>query len=427
MKKLRILHLLMFPLSGSGSGTYARKLAETYAEQYSHDEVAILCPCLNGKSELVKGVKIFKLNMPFPVAFTGHPAWPDCKIYSKLTGQEMDVVFRSFTNSVLEVFYAFKPDVIHVHHISHFAFIANYIRSIFSVNYIITSHGTGILCASQDKRWVPLTLFGLNSAYYINAVSGDTKKWMKRVFGEKKYLRRVRIITGGVDLSKFSSTNDYKDVEKKYSLKGKNVVLFTGKITEKKGVEYLIKAAPKIDGEVFVVGGGDDTDRLKEIVKRRNIKNVHITGYIKNRDFFIQFYKRANVFVFPSIWDEPLGLVALEAMACGTPVVASRKGGIPLAVKDGYNGYLVKAKSSKQIADKVNKILANKALQEKLSKNARQTVEEKFDWSIIAKRFHQYYDEAYQDSLNRRKSNIFIPEEEIVREAKELKSAKFDI
>nr|MBP6930382.1 glycosyltransferase family 4 protein [Patescibacteria group bacterium] len=234
-------------------------------------------------------------------------------------------------------------------------------------------------------------------------------------------------ITGGVDLSKFSSTNDYKDVEKKYSLKGKNVVLFTGKITEKKGVEYLIKAAPKIDGEVFVVGGGDDTDRLKEIVKRRNIKNVHITGYIKNRDFFIQFYKRANVFVFPSIWDEPLGLVALEAMACGTPVVASRKGGIPLAVKDGYNGYLVKAKSSKQIADKVNKILANKALQEKLSKNARQTVEEKFDWSIIAKRFHQYYDEAYQDSLNRRKSNIFIPEEEIVREAKELKSAKFDI
>lgn len=424
---MKILHLLMFPLSGSGSGTYTKKLAEIYSKEYPKDEVAILCPCQNGKSEEVKGVEIFKLKMPFKVAFTGHPSWPDCKIYSQLTGQEMDIIFRSFTNSVMEVFYKFKPDVIHVHHISHFAFIANYIRSIFSVNYIITSHGTGILCASQDKRWVPLSLFGLNSAYYINAVSGDTKKWMKRVFGEKKYFRRVRIITGGVDVSRFSSTKDYKEVERKYKLKGKNVVLFTGKITQKKGVEYLVKAAPKINGEVFIVGGGDDLDRLKAIVRRRDIRNVHFTGYIKDRDMLGQFYKRANVFVFPSVWDEPLGLVALEAMACGTPVVASKKGGIPLAVKDGYNGYLVRPKSPKQIAEKVNKILEDRKLQDRLSKNARRTVEEKFDWRIIAKRFHQYYDEAYQDSLNRRKSKVYIPEEEIIREAKEIKSTKLDV
>ena len=76
-----------------------------------------------------------------------------------------------------------------------------------------------------------------------------------------------------------------------------------------------------------------------------------------------------------------------------------KKGGIPLAVKDGYNGYLVRPKSAKQIAERVNKILEDKKLQDRLSKNARQTVEEKFDWRIIAKRFHQYYEEHIKTRL----------------------------
>ena len=89
-------------------------------------------------------------------------------------------------------------------------------------------------------------------------------------------------------------------------------------------MEYLVKAAHKINGEVFIVGGGDDLDRLKAIVRRRDIRNVHFTGYIKDRDMLGQFYKRANVFVF-QVFGMNHGLVALEAMACGTPVVASRK------------------------------------------------------------------------------------------------------
>lgn len=414
----------MYPLSGSGSGTFARKLAEIYASEYPEDRIAILCPDPKKK---VRGVQIIPFEMPFKVAYTGHPDWPNCKLYSELTGLEVDKIVDSFVKVTMKAALEFKPDVIHVHHASHFAFAAAYVRSILSIHYIVTEHGTGTLCASQDKRWIPLVRFGLNYATAINAVSYATKKWFLKVFGRKDLQRKTKVITGGVDLKAYPKDGSVKLVEKKYSLKDKRVILFTGKITVKKGVEFLIKAASKIEGDIYIVGGGDDLERLKGIAKERKAKNVHFTGYIESGELFSQFYRRADVFVFPSVWDEPLGLVALEAMASGTPVVASKKGGISMAVKNGYNGFLVRAKSSTQIAKMVNKILDDPVLRAKLSRNARTTVEEKFDWRLIARKFNAYYKQAYLDFLKRSETKEIISKEDITREVKEIKEEKIDL
>ncbi len=120
-------------------------------------------------------------------------------------------------------------------------------------------------------------------------------------------------------------------------------------------------------------------------------------------------------------------MVALEAMASSTPVVASRKGGIPLAVKNGYNGFLVRARSSKEIAEMVNKILRNPELQKKLGENARKIVEEKFSWRLISHKFHSVYEQAYADSLKRKKNKAAIVEKHIIdREKKEIKGKKLD-
>ena len=107
----------------------------------------------------------------------------------------------------------------------------------------------------------------------------------------------------------------------------------------------------------------------------------------------MELYYRADVCVVPSIWDEPLGLVVLEAMATKTPVVVTRKGGIPLMVKDGANGLFVRPRNAKEIAEKVNILLANDGLRKKMGEKARQTVIEKFTWDKISHRFELIYHE----------------------------------
>jgi len=422
---MKILHLLMYPLNGSGSGTYARKLAEKTASEFTQDAVAVLCP--DGSMNEIKGVKIFDLKMPFKVAYTGHPNWPNCKIYSELTNEEMAEIIQSFLKATTETVEKFKPDVIHCHHASHFAWSSSFIRAIFSINYIVTIHGTGVLCASQDRRWVPIVRPGLNDAYLINAVSGDTKKWLFKVFG-RRLNRKTRIIPGSVDLDTYPRTGSTNLIDKKYKLKGKKVVIYTGKLTVRKGVEYLIRAAPKIKGEVFIIGGGDDKERLMELAKKLKTKNITFTGYIDPRSVeeFRQFYRRSNVFVFPSIWDEPLGLVALEAMASCTPVVGSKKGGISMAVKNDQTGYLVRAKSPKQITVAVNKILVDPELEKRLGENARKLVEEKFNLKKIARKFHDIYSQAYENSIKRKKTKALIGPKELERERREVKGKRVD-
>ena len=419
---MRILFLLKYPLFGSGSGTYGRKLAEKLASLYPKDKFAIFCPDQETK---IPGVKIYPFRLPFKAVATGHPKWPKAKLFHQLTNHEIDRLYKTALAQVLDVVNEFEPDVIHVHHELYFTWIANYIRAIYGIFYLVTVHGTGLLTASQDKRWIPLTQDGLRRAFLINAVSGDTKKWLLKIYSRRFIDNKIRIIPGGIDIENYPPKNkDEAWIDKKYNLKGEKVVIFAGKIEPHKGLEYLIKAAPKIKGKIFIFGSGSEKARLEKMAQSMNLKNVFFLGYYGPEyvEELRAFYRRANVFVFPSIWDEPLGLVALEAMASFTPVVASKKGGIPLAVKDKINGFLIRAKSAKAIAEKVNLILQNPELERKMGEEARKIVEEKFSWAKIAKRFHDYYEQAYQESQKRLKT-MRLPVD-IKRERIEIKGRK---
>lgn len=372
----------MFPFWGSGSGTYARKLSEKLVSP--EDEVAIVAP----DNRKIKGVRLFEVKLPFFVAITGHSEHLGCKLYSELKPTELNNVLVSFYSKVIEAVDKFKPDIIHVHHASHLTWIAHYIRAIYGIPFITIEHGTGILNSTMDNRYLTLTKDALNKSEYIVCVSGDTKKWFLRVYG-RKYVSKIRIRPGGVDLEKYNHNSKIKIIDKKYRLSDRKVVIFAGKLTKNKGVDYLVKAARSIDADIFILGSGDELSKLKKMANDQKIKNIHFLGYFGPEyiDELREFYKRADVFVCPSVWDEPLGLVLLESMASGTPTVASRKGGIPLVVKNNFNGLLIKARSSKAIADAVNKLLSDDKLRKRLGKNARKTVEERFNWLDIAKRF----------------------------------------
>jgi|DewCreStandDraft_4_1066084.scaffolds.fasta_scaffold01229_11 glycosyltransferase involved in cell wall biosynthesis len=380
---MRILYLQSFPLWGSGSGTYARYLASTVGK---HFKVGMVAP----ETRSIPNVALFPLKMPFPVAFTGHPEWPKCLLYHQLTNKELTKIYQNFLESVGAAVESFNPNIIHVHHAFPLSWTARVMKGIYQIPYIITIHGSELPTVQKDKRYLALTSDALRRARRILPNSFWTKEWLFKIFGDE-FRSVVRVIPGGVDLKKFNPDLNTSDIDKKYGLHGKKIVLFAGKLTTYKGVKYLIKAARKIQAEIIILGEGPERRDLEKRVKDYKLTNIRFIGHLGNSNELNKFYKRASVFVAPSVWDEPLGLVILEAMASKTPVVVTRKGGIPLAVKDGVNGYFVRPRNASEIAEKVNLLLSNEEKHLKMAENARRIVEQKFSWEIIAHRLILMY------------------------------------
>ncbi len=410
------MFLFGFPLWGTGSAIYTTKLCENLSSN-KKNRVAIVAP----GEHVVRNCDFYKVDVPLKAVFQSHPEYPKARKYSTLSPLEFSAIYLSFLKTTLKAVDDFKPDLIHVQHASFLAWVANYIKGLYGVDFIVTAHGTDIYHASLDARFQRLTYQALRGSSTIIAVSNHTRKWLYKLFG-KDLAKKTRVISGGVDLKvyKKKNKNDISLIDKKYNLAGKKLVIYVGRVIKEKGLEYLLRAAKNINAEIFIIGGGADKQYMQESGK--GIKNIHFLGYFGKGyiDELSLFYKRADVMVFPSIWDEPLGLVVLEAMACGTPVVASNKGGIPLVVKNNYNGYLIRAKSSKAISDATNKILNNKDIQRKFAKNARITVKEKFDWPIIVNKLYKVYQNSYAITQRLKAKRVILPQEDIKQEQREL-------
>lgn len=381
---MRILYLQTFPLYGSGSGTYARELALEVAKKH---HVAMVAP----EDRQIPGVKMYKVDLSVKIAFTGHPEWPDCKLYTKVSGKELSANYLSYFQRTIEAVNDFQPNIIHVHHLMPLTWIARFIKIAYGLNFMVTVHGSELPTLENDKRYPFLTAEALHKAVRIIPNSFWTRDWMNKVLKDG-YKDQIRVIPGGVDIDKFKKV-ETKDIDDKLGLKGKKVVVFAGKLTSYKGVKYLVYAAKKIKGEILILGDGSERKNLEKIVKEEQITNVRFLGHFgDDTNFLVKLYSRANVFVAPSVWDEPLGLVILEAMACETPVVVTRKGGIPLAVKDGKNGLFIRSRNANDIAEKVNYLLSNEDIRLKMAREARKIAVEKFDWKIIAQRFIDKYE-----------------------------------
>jgi len=122
-----------------------------------------------------------------------------------------------------------------------------------------------------------------------------------------------------------------------------NYLLFLGRITSSKGLLEAIAVAKKTNIPLFIVAKVDPVDRdyyEKEIKPRIDGKLIH---YLGEADFpgKVAYLKKAHCLLFPILWEEPFGLVMIEALACGTPVIAFRRGSVPEIIKDGVNGFIV--------------------------------------------------------------------------------------
>lgn len=179
--------------------------------------------------------------------------------------------------------------------------------------------------------------------------------------------------------------------------KTRPVVAFVGRITRQKGVEHLLKAVRKFDRDIQLVlcAGAPDTPeiaaRTEALVAELQAERdgVFWVKEMLDRDRIQEVYSGADIFVCPSIY-EPLGIVNLEAMACGTAVVASDVGGIPEVVVDGETGVLVHYDEQavddfeSGLADAVNKLAGDKDLTARYGNAGRRRAVDKFSWATIA-------------------------------------------
>lgn len=384
---MKILYLYPFPLWGNGSGAFLRELTSELVKR-GH-EIAIVAP----DYRKLPGIKHYVVNPPQPGVFVSHPEWPKAKRYSEMNGKELGEIYNSYLKTSIEAVADFEPEIIHVFHTAFLPGIARVLKILFGIKFIITTHGSDLSYLENDRRLIGLINDANRVVRYITAVSESTKRRYLEMFGVK-LRRKTKVIMGGVNMANYTrNPRKREEINKKYGLDGKKVVLFTGRLTENKGVKYLIRAAKDIKGTILIVGDGDEKENLEKLIKSERIKNVIMGGYINpsKASLFHEFYERADVYVSPSVWEEPLGLTILEAMAAGTPVVATKKGGIVSVIKEGENGFFIRARNSKQIADTVNMLLENDELRAKVSENARRTIVENFTWHKIASQFEEIY------------------------------------
>lgn len=392
-KRPRILFLYDFPISGGGSGAYVKYLALRLLEKYSYkDKIAIAAP---DTSVIDPRIRHYNIHLPQIPVFIGRPGLEGEKRYSDLKPGEIAALYNAFIKGTIRAVESFKPDIIHVHHVAVVAWAARFIRSVYGTKYIVTSHGSCIHAISKDRRYFRLSRDSLNGASAVTVVSGDTRAKLLKMFGTQ-LSSKTRTIPGGIKLGFFPADKNTSVLRKELGLEGRKVALFTGRIISEKGVEYLVKAAKKINGHVIIAGEGPQKGVLQKLIADMNLTNVTLLGFFSDSKRVIDLYYLADVFVSPAVWDEPLGLTIIEAMAAKTPPIVTRKGGVVMAIKDKINGMFVRPRSSNEIAQAVNYLFAHDELRNKMGFEARRTVEEKFTWTKIAHRFDLLYHHIYQ-------------------------------
>jgi alpha-maltose-1-phosphate synthase len=338
----------------------------------------------------------------------------------KVTGFDLDTSDFTCPKPLQSVFGAVRrctdfnttnidADLVHCHTwYSHFGGILAKLN--YGVPLVITVHSLEPLRPWKREQlaggydfsvWIERTALGMADA--IIAVSGETKKDITRLFDVDP--KRVHVIHNGIDL------DEYRQVESIDALKRCGVdpkqpyLLFVGRITRQKGIVHLVRAIQFMDRDFQIVlcAGAPDTPEIATEMKeaidqaRRKRPDIIWVDEMLDRDVVIQLYAHAAVFCCPSIY-EPFGIINLEAMACGTAVVASAVGGIKEVVVDGETGYLVPLeqmkespfeplnpeKFSRDLAARINQLMPDRQRREKFGRAGRKRAEEHFSWSAIA-------------------------------------------
>jgi D-inositol-3-phosphate glycosyltransferase len=246
----------------------------------------------------------------------------------------------------------------------------------------------------------------LETADRVVATSPQEKEHMRSLVSSKG---NIDIISCGTDIEQFGSIARSTARRELGIAPETKVVLYVGSFDPRSGIETLVRAVslsavPKADLKLIIGGGwgagesdGKERDRIGSIVEELGLSDITSFRGGLSRDILPAYYAAADVCVVPSHY-EPLGLVALEAMACGTPVIASDVGGLKYTVVPQETGLLAPPKNEAVFADAIDRLLGDSLWRQQLGHTARQRVETYFSWDRIASQLSQLYTQLLQQS-----------------------------
>lgn len=299
-----------------------------------------------------------------------------------------------------ELYYSIKVikkeriNLIHSHWLIPSGFIGAVCKKTFNIPHIVTIHGSDINTIKKSKILRRICVFIIKNSNWVTTNSNYTKESILSI--DSSVEEKISIIPLGVD-SNF--LQEGRVLQEEYHIKDSKI-LSVGRLVESKGIDVLILAMKEVrikfpDVKLFIVGDGPERNKLETLVKDLDLnKNVIFVGSVKH-SLLPSFYTSSNVFVMPSQnidgIVEGLGVVLLEAMACGTPVIGSDIGGIKDIITDGYNGFLVPEKSPKDLSNKIIELLSNPEIATKFSSNGLNTIKNKFSWDRVIDDFSDIF------------------------------------
>ena len=306
------------------------------------------------------------------------------------------------TSKLVDVVKFERLDLLHVHYAMPHASAAYMAQQILKdqgveIPFVTTLHGTDITLVGKDPSFEPVINFSINKSNRVTAVSKNLKKETFELFDIKN---NIEVIPNFICHKDYKlDNNDY--YKKRYAPNNEKIICHISNFRKVKRIEDVIIAfegiSKEIDAKLLLVGDGPERARLEQISRNSKFsKNIFFLGSLKSTKEVLNI---SDLFMLPSS-KESFGLSALEAMACGVPVIASESGGIPEVVLHGESGLLNSVRDTYQMTKNALKLLSNESLLKSFKSNAYKQAM-KFDIELILPKYEKLYEQCIKDYLSK--------------------------
>jgi len=374
---LRILMLNPFyPPYQGGTEKHVYEVSKRLAKKH---EVTVLTARLPNtkKEEVSEGVRI-KRTPAFVLKHLPHPLPPPIPV----TPFSLRDLAKEAKNA----------DLVHIH--NRFVYGTAdilLIRNFLKKDLALTLHNArtiGVDAATDALGQFYDDFIGKHTMRKCTCIAGVSRATLDMTV-PSELMDKTRVVYNGVDTKLFNPRISGEWFREETGIEGP-IVLTNGRLVKQKGIEYLIHAMKGVDANLVIFGRGPLEKKLKALARKEGVNALFYSKRVTDGQL-ASIYGACDVFALPSLW-EPFGIVTVEAMACGKPVVGTNAGGIPEVIDDS-SGFVVAKARPKPLKQRIKTLLEDKQLRKRLGANGRKRVLKYFTWDESARSTMRMYDD----------------------------------
>jgi len=306
-------------------------------------------------------------------------------------------MYRGINDTVDEIYKDFKFDIIH----SHVALPDGYCGMLVAKKYkkplIVTIHGNDFYnTIYRNKKCRGNIKKVMSFSNKIIIVSNNLQKIAKEILDVEK--NKLKVISNGIDLKMFQANITNDSIVEEF--RDKRIIVSVGYLIKRKAHRYVIESLSKINLKysniIYLIGGdGPEENNLRKLAKKTGLEeSIKFLGRINHQEV-IKIMNSCEIFILPS-WNEAFGVVYLEAMANGKPVIACKGEGIDGIIKDKKTGILVKPKDVDSIVEAIDYLFSNPKKSREIGQRAKKLVLENYTWEKNAEKTIKIYQEVLE-------------------------------